>query len=71
MERKSNRSSSLLAVDYIKDCSILEITDSKGHLFRYYDVPEHLYTGLLNSHAKDNFLETRIRQAGFQRLKLR
>lgn len=59
--RQSVNSSMILSVGYDKEAPVLEIEFRRGlRVYRYFDVPEFLYQGLLAARSKGQFFTTRI-----------
>jgi KTSC domain len=59
--RQSVTSSMILAVEYDNSSEILEIEFRRGpRVYRYFEVPEFLYRGLLAARSKGQFFTTRI-----------
>ncbi|MGH9385909.1 MAG: KTSC domain-containing protein [Vicinamibacterales bacterium] len=51
----------ILAVGYDSSSRILEIEFRRGlRVYRYFEVPEFLYQGLLTAHSKGQFFTRRI-----------
>ena len=48
------------SVGYDPDTSSLEIEFHHGRIYRYLDVPEFLYRGLMLAQSKGSFFNTRI-----------
>ena len=54
-------SSDLSAVGYDADAQVLYISFHSGGLYRYFDVPEAVYQGLLSASSKGRFFHAHIR----------
>lgn len=54
-------SSTLAAVGYESAVRILHLEFCSGELYRYLDVPEELYEGLLRASSKGQYFNERIR----------
>jgi hypothetical protein len=54
MVRESVSSTNLKSVGYDSETETLEIEFSRGDVYEYYDVPEHIFISLMNasSHVK-------------------
>lgn len=65
MWREPVRSEALRAVGYDPDRRILEIEFASGAVYRYFDVPEDLYAGLMTAPSLGEFFSAHIRDAGF------
>jgi len=59
--RQSVTSLMILAVGYENSSKVLEIDFRRGsRVYRYFEVPEFLYQGLLAARSKGQFFTTRI-----------
>ena len=59
--RQSVTSSMILSVGYDSASGVLEIEFRRGpRVYRYFDVPEFLYRGLMAARSKGRFFTTRI-----------
>jgi hypothetical protein len=56
-------SSNLESVGY--ENGILEIRFHNGRTYQYFDVPEHLYQGLMNAQSKGTCLDRHIKKPGY------
>jgi hypothetical protein len=54
------KSSNLYAVGYDKDRKVLQIEFRSGSVYQYYDVPESIFTGLLNAGSKGRYFNSKI-----------
>jgi hypothetical protein len=54
-------SSDIRSVGYDPSSSTLEVEFVSGGIYHYFDVPEHLYHGLLNAPSKGRFLHQYIK----------
>lgn len=61
MIRQPVQSSNLHAVGYYKDTKVLEIEFIKGGVYRYFDVPEQVYLGLMSAASKGTYFLEHIR----------
>lgn len=61
MNRQPVASSSLLSVGYDKDANTLEIEFRSDGIYQYFNVPEDVYSGLLNAPSKGTYFHERIR----------
>ena len=48
------------SVGYDAESSILEIEFSSGKIYRYADVPQNVYRGLMSSGSKGRYFEEQI-----------
>lgn len=53
-------SSMLYAVGYDPKAKILEVVFSKGKIWRYYDVPQNVYAGLLTTRSVGSYMNNQI-----------
>jgi hypothetical protein len=56
-------SSNLESVGY--ENRILEIRFHSGGTYQYFDVPEHLYHGLMNAPSKGAYFDQHIKKPGY------
>lgn len=61
MNRQPVQSSSLLSVGYDKDTNTLEIEFRSDGIYQYFNVPEDIYSGLLNAPSKGTYFHEFIR----------
>lgn len=61
IDRVSIESSSLASVGYHRGMELLEVEFKSGALYRYENVPGHLYDELLSAESKGAFFNTCIR----------
>ena len=54
-------SSNIASVGYDKETRILEIEFHHGAIYQYFDVPEEVYIGLINSSAKASYFMNEIK----------
>ena len=66
MHRERVSSEALCSVGYDPDGRVLEIEFNGGRVYRYFDVPQSLYAGLMTSPSLGEFFATAIRDAGFE-----
>ena len=65
MERIPIQSSNLASVGYDPENVTLEVEFSRGGIYQYYGVPQHIYEGLINASSKGNFFHHNIKSAGY------
>lgn len=65
MRREPVESDALRSVGYDYDRQILEIEFAGGTVYRYFEVPEELYAGLMTAASHGEFFSEHIRDAGF------
>lgn len=61
MERIPVRSTNIKEVGYNIDSSILEIVFNDGVTYRYYDVPQSVYDGLITAGSAGQYFHRMIR----------
>jgi hypothetical protein len=61
------KSSAIAAIGYCPSKRILEVEFVRGaRAYRYFDVPEGMYTAFLDAPSKGNYLNDVIKPAGFR-----
>ncbi len=65
MERIPVQSSNIASIGYDLETSTLEIEFLNGSVYQYYNVPESVYDGLINSASKGSYLSQFIKKAGY------
>ena len=65
MRREPVESDALRSVGYDVDRRILEIEFASGTVYRYFEVPEAVYAGLMTAASHGAFFGEHIRDAGF------
>ena len=61
MNRTPVSSSNIISVGYDQQSNILEVEFSSGEVYQYFDVPEHLYNGLMGAPSRGKFLDDYIK----------
>lgn len=61
MDRKPINSSNLAEAGYDTASSTLELMFVDGRVYQYFDVPEHVYTGLIAAASAGQFFHSEIR----------
>lgn len=61
MERKSVSSSNLSSIGYDVNTNTLEVEFNSGAIYRYFDVPENVYSDLLNAGSHGSFFSHNIK----------
>jgi len=56
----------LASVGYDQVRQILEIEFNWGGVYRYYDVGEDVYEGLMNADSSSKYYDKNIKRAGFK-----
>lgn len=54
-------SSNIRSIGYDSQSAVLEVEFSCGDVYQYFNVPEHLYQGLMNASSKGQFLNDYIK----------
>lgn len=65
MHHATVQSSALRSVGYDPDARVLEIEFVSGTCYRYFDVPEAFYAGLMTAASHGEFFTAHIRDGGF------
>lgn len=61
MERKSVSSSNIASIGYDEATSTLEIEFLNNSIYQYFDVPQHIYQGLMNADSHGQYLAQNIK----------
>ncbi|MEY3967678.1 MAG: hypothetical protein RL137_579 [Bacteroidota bacterium] len=61
MERKPVSSSNIASIGYDESSSTLEIEFLNNSIYQYFDVPLHLYQGLINANSHGQYLAENIK----------
>ena len=61
MHRTPVISSNIRSVGYDQPSAVLEVEFTSGDVYRYFDVPEHLYHELMSASSKGQFLNDNIK----------
>lgn len=56
MERKPVSSSNIASIGYDEATSTLEIEFLNNSIYQYFDVPQHIYQGLMNADSHGQYL---------------
>lgn len=54
-------SSNISSIGYDPASAVLEVEFSNGAVYQYFDVPEHLYQGLMSASSHGGFLNDYIK----------
>lgn len=65
MRREPVESDALRSVGYDPGRRILEIEFASGTVYRYFEVPEEVYAGLMTAASHGEFFSDHIRDVGF------
>ncbi|MFC3267828.1 KTSC domain-containing protein [Vulcaniibacterium thermophilum] len=71
MRRRKVESEAMRSVGYDPRARVLEIEFAGGAVYRYFDVPERLYAGLMTAESHGAWFSAHIRDAGFRFERLR
>ncbi len=63
MHRTPVTSSNIRSIGYDPQSALLEVEFTSGDVYQYFNVPEHLYRGLMNASSKGQFLSDYIRNS--------
>ncbi len=63
MERKSVTSSNITSIGYDENTSSLEIEFLNNSIYQYFDVPQHIYLGLMQADSHGQYLAQNIKEA--------
>lgn len=61
MERTPITSTNIKSVGYDKSSLLLEVEFTSGDVYRYFDIPEHLYQTFLQASSHEEFLNNNIK----------
>ncbi len=61
MERIPVQSSNIASIGYDENTSTLEIEFLNNSIYQYFDVPQHIYRGLIQADSKGQFLAQNIK----------
>ena len=61
MKRQLVTSSNISSIGYDTASSALEVEFKGGAIYQYYNVPENLYSGLINASSIGNYMNTKIK----------
>ncbi len=54
-------SSNIRSIGYDRQSAALEVEFTSGDVYQYFDVPEHLYRGLMDASSHGQFLNDNIK----------
>ena len=63
MEMHSVQSSNINAIGYDEGSETLQIEFINGGTYQYFDVPQHVFDGIMNADSKGKFLHSNIKGA--------
>lgn len=61
MERKPVSSSNIASIGYDEATSTLEIEFLNNSIYQYFDVPQHIYRGLMSAESHGKYLAQNIK----------
>ena len=61
MNRQAVSSSNIASIGYDNDSQTLEIEFLNGGVYQYFDVPLHIYNGLMNASSHGQYLTENIK----------
>jgi len=62
MDRVAVSSSNVVSVGYDADSSTLEV-EFKNGIYQYYNVPEHIYTSMIQSESVGTYFNANVKNA--------
>lgn len=71
MERIAVNSSTMLSVGFDPEHLVLEIEFNNGRIYKYMDVPEYIFRGLINANSLGQYFNNHIRYAGYSYIRLK
>ncbi|HZW03281.1 MAG TPA: KTSC domain-containing protein [Anaerolineaceae bacterium] len=66
MDRQPLVSSTIASAGYDPQDQTLELEFISGTVYRYYTVPEEVFSGLLSAGSAGQFFDTNIKKAGYK-----
>ena len=71
MKRQNVISSDIASVGYDENTQVLEIEFLKGgSIYQYFNVPNSIYTGLMNASSHGQYFDRHIKKAGYRYTKV-
>lgn len=61
MNRQPVSSSNIASIGYDVDSQTLEIEFLNGGVYQYFDVPQHIFDGIMNAESHGQFLAQNIK----------
>lgn len=71
MNRTPVSSSNLASVGYDPEHEILEIEFRTGSVYQYFDVPVHIYEGLMHASSHGSYFDAHIKKGGYSYTRVR
>jgi hypothetical protein len=59
------RSSNIASIGYDARSEVLEVAFHSGSIYRYFDIPEYLYDGIMSAPSHGKYLDIHIKKAGY------
>jgi hypothetical protein len=63
MDRQSVQSSSIASLGYDEAAETLEVEFRNGRIYRYFEVPEHIFYQLMRASSKGRYVNFRIKDS--------
>ena len=70
MKRTSVQSSNVASVGYDSADQVLEIEFHHGGTYQYFNVPEHIYQGLMGASSHGTYFDRNVKKAGYSYKKI-
>lgn len=70
MKRQNVNSSNLASVGYDETSNTLEIEFNHGGIYQYSNVPESVYSGLMNASSHGQYFDANIKKGGYSYRKI-
>lgn len=71
MNRVHVSSSNLASVGYDPGQQILEIEFHNGSIYQYFNVPNHIYNGLMAASSHGSYFSDNIKEGGYRYRRIR
>jgi len=65
MVRQNVSSSNLASVGYDLNSNTLEVEFNHGGIYQYSNVPESIYSGLMNASSHGQYFDAKIKKGGY------
>ncbi|MEI8305507.1 MAG: KTSC domain-containing protein [Chloroflexales bacterium] len=65
MQRQPVSSSNIASVGYDAVQQTLEVAFHNGAVYQYFNVPAHIYTGLMQAASHGQYLDAFVKKAGY------
>jgi hypothetical protein len=65
MHRQSVTSSNISSIGYDQSLQTLEVEFNDGSIYQYFNVPNYLYSGLMNASSHGTYFNANIKNAGY------